>query len=49
MQNVPQPIDLVNKKPQPVDQPMDTAWDEQAQKEYAEWAAYNDAQFYGEQ
>lgn len=49
MQNVPQVVDS-KQQSVPQQQPdTDTAWDEQAQKEYAEWAAYNDAQFYGEQ
>jgi hypothetical protein len=46
MQNVPQTIELVQESNQ---EPSDSIWDEQSQKEYAEWAAYNDAQYYGEQ
>lgn len=46
MQNVPQPIDSVQENQE---EQFEAAWNEQTQKEYAEWAAYNDAQWYGEQ
>jgi len=46
MKNEPQTFKSVQESNQ---EPSDNIWDEQSQKEYAEWAAYNDAQHYGEQ